>query len=196
VNNRDTLAKAIYDKVFDKIVYQVNKSLFVHREPGWNIGVLDIFGFEVFEVNSFEQLCINYCNEKLQTFFNDVIFDSELKYYRSEDVSVDDITYKDNNPCVALIDAKAGGIFSQVADIAINKSATDDDLCKKLVETFLEKAATKCEYFARTKKRGTFAVKHFAGDVTYTVDGFIEKKQGQIARCSCIRHGALFSPLA
>ena len=195
VNNRDTLAKAIYDKVFDKIVYQVNKSLFVHREPGWNIGVLDIFGFEVFEVNSFEQLCINYCNEKLQTFFNDVIFDSELKYYRSEDVSVDDITYKDNNPCVSLIDAKMGGIFSQVADIAVNKGATDDDLCKKLFENFLEKATTKSEYFVRSKKRGTFAVKHFAGDVTYTVNGFIEKNKDKLPDALASAMERCFLPL-
>ena len=180
VNNRDALAKAAYDKLFDMIIYQVNKSLYKSRESGWNIGVLDIFGFEVFEVNSFEQLCINYCNEKLQTFFNDVIFDSEIKYYRDEGIDVADISYRDNTACVALIDSKKGGIFAQVADIAVNVQATDEDLCKKLVETFLERKETKSEYFVRSKKRGAFAIKHFAGDVTYTADGFIEKNKDKL----------------
>lgn len=194
-NNRDALAKACYDKLFDKIVAQVNRSLFKGRDEGWNIGVLDIFGFEVFETNSFEQLCINYCNEKLQTFFNEIIFDVERNYYTSEGIDVEGITYKDNKGCVNLIDLKAGGIFTQVAEIAVKRSATDDDLCKQLVETFAEKSATKSEYFARPKpnRRGAFIIRHFAGDVTYSTDGFIEKNKDKLpdALVRCMEQSTL-----
>jgi myosin heavy subunit len=99
-DQRDSLAKFLYQKVFDYIVYIVNISLYrgkVTPTPttgGGNIGVLDIFGFEVFQNNSFEQLCINYCNERLQTFFNEIIFDNEMKLYVNEDLPIDDISYQ------------------------------------------------------------------------------------------------------
>lgn len=92
-DQRDTLAKYIYSKVFDHIVMRVNNSLF-RGKPATNIGVLDIFGFEVFTLNSFEQLCINYCNERLQTFFNEIIFEGEMKLYAEEGLPCDDITYQ------------------------------------------------------------------------------------------------------
>lgn len=99
-DQRDSLAKFLYQKVFDYIVYIVNISLYRGKvvptpsSGGGNIGVLDIFGFEVFQNNSFEQLCINYCNERLQTFFNEIIFDNEMKLYVSEDLPIDDISYQ------------------------------------------------------------------------------------------------------
>ena len=140
-------------------------------------------------------MCINYCNEKLQSYFNDIIFDVELKYYQSEGIEVDDIVYKDNTGCVSLIDLKTGGIFTQVADIAVKRLATDDDLCKQLIESFAERQATKSEYFARPRpnKRGAFIVKHFAGDVTYCTDGFIEKNKDKLpdALLQSMEHSSL-----
>jgi myosin heavy subunit len=92
VDQRDALAKYVYGKVFDYIVNRVNSSLFRGKIAN-NIGVLDIFGFEVFKVNSFEQLCINYCNERLQTFFNEIIFEGEIKIYQAEGLPIDDIAF-------------------------------------------------------------------------------------------------------
>jgi myosin heavy subunit len=93
VDQRDTLAKYVYGKIFDTIVARVNQSLY-RGKPGNNIGVLDIFGFEVFQVNSFEQLCINYCNERLQTFFNEIIFEGEMKMYQAEGLPCEDISFQ------------------------------------------------------------------------------------------------------
>lgn len=93
VDQRDTLAKYVYGKIFDYVVQKVNSSLF-RGKPCNNIGVLDIFGFEVFKVNSFEQLCINYCNERLQTFFNEIIFEGEMKTYVEEGLPCDDISFQ------------------------------------------------------------------------------------------------------
>ena len=107
---RDALAKFVYSQVFESVVRAVNSTL--HRgkvTAGCNIGVLDIFGFEVFAVNSFEQLCINYCNERLQTFFNSVVFAAEKAMYLTEGLSsaeLDAIEFADNTGCVRLLDLK------------------------------------------------------------------------------------------
>jgi myosin heavy subunit len=99
VDQRDSLAKYLYGKIFDFIILCVNSSLF-RGKPGLSIGVLDIFGFEVFQLNSFEQLCINYCNERLQTFFNEIIFEGEMKMYSAEGLPVDDISYQVSSSCL------------------------------------------------------------------------------------------------
>jgi myosin heavy subunit len=93
MEQRDALAKYIYGRLFDIIVKKVNESLY-RGKFGRNIGVLDIFGFEVFQFNSFEQLCINYCNERLQTFFNEIIFEGEMRMYAADGVNCEDITYQ------------------------------------------------------------------------------------------------------
>ncbi|GMI10076.1 hypothetical protein TrRE_jg7792, partial [Triparma retinervis] len=121
---RDALAKALYGKMFDWLVVRVNDILNKPSPgPTSHIGVLDIFGFEVFKHNSFEQLCINYANEKLQFHFNDFIFNEELKMYKSEGVPYENITFKDNG------DHFAGGVeYDADGFMEKNNDTTSDTL--------------------------------------------------------------------
>ena len=102
---RDALAKAIYSKLFDWIVRRVNKCFPFDKSENF-IGVLDIAGFEYFQVNSFEQFCINYCNEKLQQFFNVRILKDEQELYVKESIKFKEVEYIDNQDCIDLIEAK------------------------------------------------------------------------------------------
>uniref|UniRef100_A0A8C2ICS4 Myosin VAb n=1 Tax=Cyprinus carpio TaxID=7962 RepID=A0A8C2ICS4_CYPCA len=108
INGRDALAKHIYAKLFSWIVGQVNKALSTSSKPHSFIGVLDIYGFETFEVNSFEQFCINYANEKLQQQFNMHVFKLEQEEYMKEQIPWTLIDFYDNQPCINLIEAKMG----------------------------------------------------------------------------------------
>ena len=105
----DALAKAIYGRLFDWLVLRVNQA--IEGERGHFIGVLDIFGFEIFENNSFEQLCINFCNEKLQQHFNQHTFKEEEELYRTEGVEYTPVAFIDNQPVLNLIEIKQKGIL-------------------------------------------------------------------------------------
>lgn len=181
VDLRDALSKYVYGKVFDHVVKLVNGSLF-RGKVALNIGVLDIFGFEVFKVNSFEQLCINYCNERLQTFFNEIIFEGEIKTYQAEDLPIDDIAYVDNMGCVRLIDQRGAGIFDYLNEVATVPNGTDQKFVAKINQVFDDAKATKSEYFSRNKRSPLeFTVKHFAGDVGYNATDFLEKNRDALA---------------
>ena len=187
MEQRDAVAKYVYSQIFDYIVLHVNKQLdrsAATKEEGGSlgnvIGVLDIFGFEVFQSNSFEQLCINYSNERLQTFFNTVIFKTELELYEAEGVDCSGIAYQDNLGCVKVIDGpKNTGIFSLLDEECVVPQGSDEKLLSKLNATF---AATDnpdmahAKYYKKSRKLpNTFIVVHFAGDVTYDITGFREK---------------------
>ena len=105
---KDALAKHIYAKLFQYIVNVINKSLNVARKQNSFIGVLDIYGFETFDVNSFEQFCINYANEKLQQQFNQHVFKLEQEEYLKEGITWTMIDFYDNQPCIDLIESKLG----------------------------------------------------------------------------------------
>merc|ERR1711976_610159 len=107
---RDALAKSVYGKLFDYIVSRVNQALPFTSSRSY-IGVLDIAGFEYFQTNSFEQFCINYCNEKLQQFFNERILKEEQALYEKEGLNVKKIHYIDNQDCIELLENKGMGIF-------------------------------------------------------------------------------------
>ena len=107
---RDALAKALYSRLFDYIVHRINQSI-PFQSSAHYVGVLDIAGFEYFTVNSFEQFCINYCNEKLQQFFNERILKEEQLLYEKEGLGVRKIMYVDNQDCIDLIEGKGIGIF-------------------------------------------------------------------------------------
>nr|prf myosin VI:SUBUNIT=heavy chain [Mus musculus] len=109
-NARDALAKTVYSHLFDHVVNRVNQC-FPFETSSYFIGVLDIAGFEYFEHNSFEQFCINYCNEKLQQFFNERILKEEQELYQKEGLGVNEVHYVDNQDCIELIEVKLVGIL-------------------------------------------------------------------------------------
>ena len=179
---RDGMCKALYGKLFDWLIRKVNQALMKGIGAGGTdklatIGVLDIFGFESFATNSFEQLCINYCNEKLQFHFNEYIFKLEQDEYKSEGIPVDMIEFKDNQPTLDLLEKKGEGVFAMIdEELSVPKG---DDLT--LLKKVLAKHA-KHPNFAAPKPKDlnsnlVFCIQHYAGLVPYNVTSFLEKNK-------------------
>lgn len=173
-NARDALAKAVYEKLFGWVVMRANKALANNEKSSAFIGILDIFGFEIFELNSFEQLCINYANEKLQSLFNHHIFVMEMAQYKAEGIEIGTMTFADNKPCVELIEKKPFGILMMLDEVCVLGRDTDDE---KLLQKMDQQHKGKHPFYgtAMLRARNFFSVKHFAGEVTYCVDNFIDK---------------------
>jgi len=195
---RDATAKALYGRQFDWLVQQINQSILKSKttESKSFIGVLDIFGFENFAVNSFEQFCINYTNEKLQQQFNQHIFKQEQEEYEREKIDWTSIEFNDNQGCIDLIEKKLG-ILALLDEECRFPKASDETFLQKLHDNWGGKP-----YYEKPKRRGNFfVVKHYAGEVNYTVDGFLEKNRDTIpdgvssmlAASGCIHVRQLFS---
>ncbi|RYG56025.1 hypothetical protein EON66_03880 [archaeon] len=130
---RDALAKTTYERLFTWIISKSNASLTSRSVSTGFIGILDIFGFEIFEHNSFEQLCINYANEKLQNLFNHHIFVMEQEQYRMEEVDVTTIEFINNQPCVDLIEKRPTGILTILDEICfLGRETTDTEFLDRL----------------------------------------------------------------
>lgn len=176
-DNRDTLAKSLYGNLFDWCIKCINRSLKTDNAP-YSIGILDIFGFEVFEVNSFEQLCINYANEKLQLHFSHVIFNQEMKMYEDEGYSANKITFVDNSACVALIEGKPYGLLSILDEECTLGKATDMTYINKIGNLFSAgKPQANIFFFKHQQNPLLYTVKHFAGGVEYNVTNFLDKNR-------------------
>lgn len=173
---RDTLSQLIYCLLFEYIVDKINKS--IKSDYSNFIGILDIFGFEVFENNGFEQLSINYTNEKLQSIFNKFIFQLEQEEYVKEKIEWKDINYPDNLEIVNLFENKKGGIFSLLQEQCILKSGNDKNFYNLLVKNLNEKSNFNVS--PRDKSYQRFDIDHYAGKVQYTVENFIYKNRNQI----------------
>jgi myosin-7 len=174
-DNRDSIAKTVYDKLFNYIVEYINNSTATKQPVANFIGVLDIFGFELFEVNSFEQLCINYTNEKLQQFFNQFIFKLEQEEYAKEGIPVESVQYKDNQPCLDLIESKTGVLAMLDEECKVPKGNDETYLAK------LHEAHKKNENYVCPKTaKGVFGIKHYAGEVTYQVVNFMDKNKDAV----------------
>lgn len=178
---RDSFAKYIYSALFDWLVNYVNTDLCppeVGEKIKSFIGVLDIYGFEHFEKNSFEQFCINYANEKLQQEFNQHVFKLEQEEYVKEEIEWSFIDFADNQPCINLIENKLG-ILSLLDEESRLPAGNDQSWIEKMYQT-LDKEPTnkvfKKPRFGQTK----FIVSHYALDVTYDIDGFIEKNRDTV----------------
>ncbi|KAK4218286.1 myosin-1 [Rhypophila decipiens] len=170
---RDALAKAIYNNLFDWIVERINQSLKARQATTNSIGILDIYGFEIFEKNSFEQLCINYVNEKLQQIFIQLTLKAEQEEYAREQIKWTPISYFDNKVVCDLIESiRPPGIFSAMKD-ATKTAHADPAACDR---TFMQ-SINGMSNAHLTARQGGFIVKHYAGDVTYTVDGITDKNK-------------------
>ncbi|RDA87121.1 hypothetical protein CP532_0148 [Ophiocordyceps camponoti-leonardi (nom. inval.)] len=175
---RDALAKAIYNNLFDWIVERINKSLKSRQATTNTIGILDIYGFEIFDKNSFEQLCINYVNEKLQQIFIQLTLKTEQEEYASEKIQWTPIKYFDNKVVCDLIEQiRPPGIFSAMKD-ATKTAHADPAACDR---TFMQ-SINGMSHAHLTPRQGNFIIKHYAGDVSYTVDGITDKNKDQLLK--------------
>ncbi|KAJ3218341.1 Myosin type-2 heavy chain 1 [Dinochytrium kinnereticum] len=177
---RDSVAKFIYSMLFDWLVKIINKNL-AREDSTANqtfIGVLDIYGFEHFKKNSFEQFCINYANEKLQQEFNQHVFKLEQEEYISEKINWSFIDFNDNQPCIDMIENKLG-ILDLLDEESRLPSGSDGSLITKLYQRF----AVPTQAFFEKPRFGqkAFTIKHYACDVTYEIDGFIEKNKDTVS---------------
>ncbi|PTB37760.1 class II myosin [Trichoderma asperellum] len=175
---RDALAKAIYSKLFDWIRDRVNVSLKSRQQTSNTIGILDIYGFEIFENNSFEQLCINYVNEKLQQIFIQLTLKAEQEEYAREKIQWTPIKYFDNKVVCDLIEQiRPPGIFSAMKD-ATKTAHADPAACDR---TFMQ-SINGMSHAHLIPRQGSFIIKHYAGDVGYTVDGITDKNKDQLLK--------------
>ncbi|BFZ26086.1 hypothetical protein BsWGS_29125 [Bradybaena similaris] len=173
---RDALVKTIYSRLFDWIVCQINRALHTSAKAHKFIGVLDIYGFETFQVNSFEQFCINYANEKLQQIFNMHVFKLEQEEYVREAIVWSFIDFYDNQPCIDLIESKLG-ILDLLDDECKMPRGSDENWCQKLYDKHLNKS----QHFAKPRmSRKAFIIHHFAEKVEYQSDGFLEKNRDTV----------------
>uniref|UniRef100_A0A8C2YF99 Unconventional myosin-Va n=1 Tax=Coturnix japonica TaxID=93934 RepID=A0A8C2YF99_COTJA len=176
INARDALAKHIYANLFNWIVDHVNKALHSTVKQHSFIGVLDIYGFETFEINSFEQFCINYANEKLQQQFNMHVFKLEQEEYMKEQIPWTLIDFYDNQPCINLIEAKMG-VLDLLDEECKMPKGSDDTWAQKLYNTHLNK----CTLFEKPRlSNKAFIIKHFADKVEYQCEGFLEKNKDTV----------------
>ncbi|XP_037122598.1 unconventional myosin-Vb isoform X3 [Syngnathus acus] len=174
-NARDALAKHIYARVFDWIVAHINLALRASSERRSFIGVLDIYGFETFEVNSFEQFCINYANEKLQQQFNSHVFKLEQEEYMKEQIPWTLIDFHDNQPCIDLIEARLGVLDLLDEECKVPKG-TDQNWAQKLYKQHSSNA-----HFQKPRmSNSAFVIVHFADQVAYECAGFLEKNRDTV----------------
>ncbi|KAJ8304274.1 hypothetical protein KUTeg_017857 [Tegillarca granosa] len=180
VATRDGFAKCLYGSLFDWIVLKVNQALLTKRHnsdhQGNSIGVLDIFGFEDFTKNSFEQFCINYANEHLQYYFNQHIFKFEQEEYKKEGIQWKNIEFIDNTKCLELFSKKPKGLFCLLDEECNFPGATNETLLSK----FNHHHKNNTYYEVPQLKQGAFVVMHYAGKVKYQCTDFREKNSDQI----------------
>ncbi|KAK3272387.1 hypothetical protein CYMTET_19317 [Cymbomonas tetramitiformis] len=194
-DSRDALAKQVYTSIFHWLVSKINKNMDKSTQSKHTIGVLDLFGFECFQENSFEQLCINYANEKLHQHFLHHFFKLEVEEYQAEGVCMDAVEFVDNAACIELIEERSSGILSLLEEECGMPQGTDANLLQKMTA-----ALKKTEGFGIPRiQRSDFFVEHFAGAVTYKMPGFVEKNRDTmhpdllavpISRTACPRDGA------
>ncbi|KAJ1813956.1 Myosin type-2 heavy chain 1, partial [Coemansia sp. RSA 2598] len=185
---RDSVAKFVYAHLFDFIVRTINRSLTggdIGGSPASFIGVLDIYGFEHFEHNSFEQFCINYANEKLQQNFNRHVFKLEQEEYQREQLANwTFVDFQDNQPCIDLIEGKLG-VLALLDEESRLQQGSDRTFAEKLYKQFAVPGRvdpkTPAAFFRKPRfGADAFTIRHYAHDVEYEAEGFIEKNKDTV----------------
>ena len=182
-DSRDAMVKRVYTNMFQWIINKINEVLAGSSasEIANFIGVLDIFGFESFDVNSFEQLCINYCNEKLQFHFNEHIFRLEQEVYNAEGVHVPNTDFKDNQPTLDLIERKFDGVFAMIDEEINVPRGSDEGFLHKSKQTHKDHDNFICPKPKECKNHmDCFGILHYAGPVFYHVENFLEKNKDSL----------------
>lgn len=173
----EALAKATYERMFRWLVLRINKALDKTKRQGASfIGILDIAGFEIFDLNSFEQLCINYTNEKLQQLFNHTMFILEQEEYQREGIEWNFIDFGlDLQPCIDLIEKPAGppGILALLDEECWFPKATDKSFVEKVVQE--QGTHPKFQKPKQLKDKADFCIIHYAGKVDYKADEWLMK---------------------
>ncbi|KAG6645390.1 hypothetical protein CIPAW_08G119300 [Carya illinoinensis] len=197
--SRDGLAKTIYSRLFDWLVDKINVSIGQDPNSKSLIGVLDIYGFESFKTNSFEQFCINFTNEKLQQHFNQHVFKMEQEEYTKEEIDWSYIEFVDNQDVLDLIEKKPGGIVALLDEACMFPKSTHETFANKLYQTFKNH-----KRFIKPKlSRTDFTIGHYAGEVLYQSDQFLDKNkdyvvpehQDLLGASKCPFVAGLFPPL-
>eukprot|EP01083_Nonionella_stella_P115236 341428_1 len=178
ITRRDTLAKMLYQKNFVQIVDRLNENIDINRKKDTTLTakhhclLLDIFGFEVFESNHFEQFCINFANERLQFEFNEHIFRLEQQVYKSENIDISAFRYNDNKPTIHLIEKKPQGILWLLDEQAKFPQSTDKSFYEKICAVHKKRK----NVFKQPRfSTNLIVICHYAGDVEYDTIGFLEK---------------------
>ncbi|XP_037069496.1 LOW QUALITY PROTEIN: unconventional myosin-Vb-like [Pollicipes pollicipes] len=174
-SSRDALAKHIYAQVFACIVARINQCLETTEKVYRFIGVLDIYGFETFETNSFEQFCINYANEKLQQQFNQHVFKLEQEEYVKEQIEWTFIDFYDNQPCIDLIETRLG-----VLDLLDEECRMPKGSDQSWVEKLYSKCAKSGHFEKPRLSNSAYVIAHFADKVQYESAGFLEKNRDTV----------------
>jgi myosin V len=177
IYTRDSLSMNLYQNLFDFILNKINNSLNNSKKIDSFIGILDIFGFESIENNNFEQLCINYTNERLQNQFNKYIFLLEQEEYKKEKINWKSIKFPDNSECLKLIDGKFG-ILSMLDEECKLPKGSDKNFTQKLTKKYTDNI-----YFINNKKFNNekICINHYAGNVIYETNNFCEKNKNIIS---------------
>jgi myosin-6 len=182
------LAKTTYSRLFDWIIDRINTCFPYPQDKSVNfIGILDIAGFEYFRHNSFEQFCINFCNEKLQQFFNERVLKDEQELYVKESIKFKEVEFVDNQDCIDLIEAPKTGILSILDDVSRMPKANDTQFAEKLHSVHAKHfrlqvpRKSKMSYYKSMRDNEGFIIRHFAGAVCYDAapaeggSGFLDK---------------------
>ena len=187
---RDALIKQLYARIFDHLVFCINAALSMDVQYDSTIGLLDVFGFESFKRNSFEQLCINYANERLHSFFMDQVFTDEIALYQREGLPVpDNVNPPSNAEVCAIFDSTSKthvGAFQLLDSQSKQAKASDAAFCRELYanhegNAYFGKADSTLLASLKLTTEEAFVVHHFAADVVYSAGGFLDKNDSKLS---------------